>query len=163
MQIRTKNFKFKEERKEIVDCVRYMYSLLVPKSTYDKTIIIVESHKFRKEQYAAVAVPNKKNIHKYRILINQSLNRKKRLVSIAHELVHIKQWELGELGGTETYTIDGKLKKRTIWNDTKVVENDSHYYDWPWEIEAHGREYGLYYRYKERSLQMRRASAARKG
>ena len=63
---------------------------------------------------------------------------------IAHEIVHVKQYAIGE------------LKDEYVRNPHKVrFRNEYHYmdepheegwdwdYDTPWEIEAYGREYGL--------------------
>ena len=57
------------------------------------------------------------------------------LKTLAHELVHVKQYILGELSWREA----GLLWKGVNWNPDNLLE----YYDLPYEIEAHGREYGL--------------------
>ena len=51
------------------------------------------------------------------------------LMTIAHELVHVKQYEIGKL--------------------TQTNEADIDYWDRPSEIEAHGREVGLFIRWAE--------------
>ena len=59
------------------------------------------------------------------------------LNSLAHELVHVKQWAKGEYyelySKPKVYKFNGKLV------DTAKVD----YWDTPWEIEAHGRAIGL--------------------
>jgi len=59
------------------------------------------------------------------------------LNSLAHELVHVKQWAKGEFyqlqRETNVYKFNGQR-----WNTDKVD-----YWDTPWEIEAHGRAIGL--------------------
>jgi hypothetical protein len=59
------------------------------------------------------------------------------LNSIAHELVHVKQWAKGEyyelVHKPKVYKFNGKEV------DTSKVD----YWDTPWEIEAHGRAIGL--------------------
>jgi hypothetical protein len=59
------------------------------------------------------------------------------LNSLAHELVHVKQWAKGEyyelVSKPKVYKFNGKLV------DTQKVD----YWDTPWEIEAHGRAIGL--------------------
>lgn len=63
------------------------------------------------------------------------------LSSFAHEFVHVKQFATGELR---------MLKSCSKWKDnvwvTRKDEVDD-YYDSPWEIEAFGREEGLYLRF----------------
>ena len=57
------------------------------------------------------------------------------LRTLAHELVHVKQYIRGEL----TWRDRGLLWKGVSHNPKNLL----HYYDLPYEIEAHGREYGL--------------------
>jgi hypothetical protein len=66
------------------------------------------------------------------------------LLTLAHEFVHIKQMAKGEL--KERF---GRNEKCVLWKNTKfksVFESES-YWDLPWEIEAHGKEDGLLYRF----------------
>ena len=59
------------------------------------------------------------------------------LNSLAHELVHVKQWAKGEFyqlqRETNVYKFNGQR-----WDIDQVD-----YWDTPWEIEAHGRAIGL--------------------
>jgi hypothetical protein len=67
--------------------------------------------------------------NEYEIDIKRTLNMRNMLTTLAHELVHVKQYVLGELDqGTE----DGLP-----------------YWDRPSEIEAHGREIGLFIQWAE--------------
>lgn len=66
------------------------------------------------------------------------------LLSLAHEFVHVKQMAKGEL--KERF---GRNEKYVLWKNTKfksLFENDD-YWELPWEIEAHGKEDGLLYRF----------------
>lgn len=60
--------------------------------------------------------------------------------TIAHEMVHVKQWAKGEL-------MDMQRVAKTKFNGTLFGETE--YWDRPWEIEAHGREKGLFVRWAE--------------
>ena len=62
------------------------------------------------------------------------------LTVLAHEMVHVKQYAKGEMKDyirMKSVKFQGK-----IYNDEEMD-----YWDHPWEIEAHGREKGLYYRF----------------
>jgi CTP:phosphocholine cytidylyltransferase-like protein len=59
------------------------------------------------------------------------------LNSLAHELVHVKQWAKGEY--YELYSKPKVYKFNGKYVDTAKVD----YWDTPWEIEAHGRAIGL--------------------
>lgn len=63
------------------------------------------------------------------------------LRNLAHEMVHLKQFATGEL--------DYNVKPAHIskWHGLSVNEKTVNYWDLPWEIEAFGREKGLFYRF----------------
>lgn len=66
------------------------------------------------------------------------------LLTLAHEFVHIKQMARGEL--KERF---GRHEKYVLWKNAKfnsVFESEG-YWDLPWEVEAHGKEDGLLYRF----------------
>ena len=64
------------------------------------------------------------------------------LITLAHEMVHIKQWRKGEM---YEYAKLGKVR----FMKTKYDMNDLNYWDYPWEIEAFGRQLGLFVRFCE--------------
>jgi len=57
------------------------------------------------------------------------------LKTLAHELVHVKQYVMGEL----KYTTHGMVYKRTTYSPDNIFD----YFETPYEIEAYGREKGL--------------------
>jgi len=59
------------------------------------------------------------------------------LTTIAHEMVHVKQYARNE---QQFVASEGKYK----WQGKKVDIHKTDYWDLPWEIEAHGRETGLF-------------------
>lgn len=59
------------------------------------------------------------------------------LNSLAHELVHVKQWAKGEF-----YELQ-REKKVYKFNGQRFDTSKIDYWDTPWEIEAHGRAIGL--------------------
>ena len=66
----------------------------------------------------------------YEVDIKRTLNMRTMLMTLAHEMVHVKQYELGEL--------------------TQDNEAGMDYWDKPSEIEAMGREAGLFIRWAEK-------------
>ena len=64
------------------------------------------------------------------------------LITLAHEMVHIKQWAKGEM---YEYAEPGKVR----FMKTKYDMNDLDYWDYPWEIEAFGKQLGLFVRFCE--------------
>ena len=76
----------------------------------------------------------------FTITVDPSLGKRNMLLALAHEMVHVKQYAKGEL---RDYVRSNKSKWKSEIIDPEVVD----YWDFPWEIEAHGREKGLYIRY----------------
>ena len=63
------------------------------------------------------------------------------LQTLAHEMVHLKQFATGELR---------LLERCAKWKDSTWTQKEDeidNYYDSPWEIEAFGREEGLFLRF----------------
>jgi len=79
--------------------------------------------------------------------INIEINRKLRmrllLETLAHELVHAKQFARGEL-------YQSSVTMRHRWQGKWMPAKLPNYWDQPWEIEAHGREAGLFIRWAEK-------------
>lgn len=70
--------------------------------------------------------------------------------TIAHEMVHVKQFAKGEYrAGISMPSKQGAVSVGSLWHGVKWVpkRGEDPYYDAPWEIEAYGREVGLYDRY----------------
>ena len=78
----------------------------------------------------------------FTIDLDCSLNIRNILINVAHEMVHVKQWVKGEMYEYTTPNIVRFIK-------TKYDMNDMDYYDYPWEIEAFGRQLGLFVRWCE--------------
>jgi len=74
----------------------------------------------------------------FELEIDKTQPLRRLLETVAHEMVHVKQYARRELHpATDNWM--GKT-----YNPKKVS-----YWDLPWEIEAHGREVGLFIRYCE--------------
>lgn len=73
--------------------------------------------------------------------INTDTRLRRILETVAHEMVHVKQFARGEL-----YQSSRTAKHRWMG---KWIQKDPDYWDQPWEIEAAGRECGLFVRWAE--------------
>jgi hypothetical protein len=74
----------------------------------------------------------------YVVAIKPVGTRKKQLMVLAHELTHVKQYARGEM-------VDSARQSAVIrWYRKPVDFDKTPYYDQPWEVEAIGRELGLY-------------------
>lgn len=86
------------------------------------------------------------------VQVNPARSIEKIFCALAHEMVHVKQYASGE----------SKNYERQPWmvryRGVMVNMNTTPYWDQPWEIEAYGREYGLYVRYLENKHAKEKAS-----
>ena len=72
----------------------------------------------------------------YSMRIDNSVKMRRILETVAHEMVHVSQFATGRW--VEMYKT-----KSTKW-EGKILKKVPEYWDRPWEIEAHGREVGLF-------------------
>ena len=80
--------------------------------------------------------------NKYKLTIANNQGLRDFIMTVAHEMVHIKQWAKNEM---YEYTTPGKVR----FMKTKYDMNDLNYWDYPWEIEAFGKQQGLFVRFCE--------------
>ena len=64
------------------------------------------------------------------------------LISLAHEMVHVKQWVKNEM-------YEYCKRDEVRFHSTKFNLSKIDYWDYPWEIEAFGRQLGLFVRFCE--------------
>jgi hypothetical protein len=69
--------------------------------------------------------------------------------TLAHEMVHVKQQAKNELQTGHAVAARGGLKIYSKWMGQiwKPKGKEDAYFDAPWEIEAYGREVGLYHKW----------------
>jgi len=71
--------------------------------------------------------------------IKRNIDTEEILRTIAHEMVHVKQYVYGQLN-----------EQMTIWNGQKVNDGQYEYFDSPWEIEAHQLGDILFYEFRKK-------------
>ncbi len=74
----------------------------------------------------------------FEIELRRRKSTKSILQTLAHELVHLKQFAKGELND-----------EHTKWKGKKIDTEFINYFDLPWEVEASSYEYILYALYQE--------------
>jgi len=65
---------------------------------------------------------------------------KKLLIDLGHELTHVKQYLNNEIFDYK----NGDVRYKGLIFDASHYINEEKYFDSPWEVEAYGREWGLY-------------------
>ena len=81
----------------------------------------------------------KKTPRDFHIELDSTINLREILINLAHEMVHVKQWVKGEM---YEYADPNKVR----WMKKKYDMEEMNYYDYPWEIDAFGRQLGLFVR-----------------
>lgn len=78
----------------------------------------------------------------FTIRIDAGLNLRTTLTTIAHEMVHVKQYAKDEM--KQLFSVNKTRFKG------EYIPAGTNYWDLPWEIEAHGRETGLFIQWAEK-------------
>lgn len=133
----------KKKRDMVKDMAMFCSSILMPKmSTLDIKIHLI-SKLISKEGIAGDCIweDNTHLPREFTIRIDSTQKLKEMLESIAHEMVHVKQYAKGEL---KDFSYDTSGCK---WLGKYIKFDKVNYYDHPWEIEAYGRERGLIVRW----------------
>ena len=101
--------------------------------------LILDSKLFTKTKTYGMAIWEDRHVRgrQFSIEVDVTFSFVSIVHTVAHEMVHVKQWALGEyyaiLNRDEHYV----FRKETI--DANAVD----YWELPWEIEAYGRSVGL--------------------
>jgi hypothetical protein len=73
--------------------------------------------------------------------VDRSLSKKETLLALAHEMVHLKQYAKGEMKDI------WRPVRMVKWQGERYLHEEMDYWECPWEIEAYGREKGLYFKF----------------
>ena len=128
-------------KKIIEDASLYYLDMLMPRHKYTKLRLHIhfKNRKGMKGDEATCLVMEKDRRGvpwEFELQINRDNNTKTILYNLAHEIVHVKQFALQELD-----------ENQTKWFGKFVNDDKVDYWDLPWEIDAYGRERGLFTRF----------------
>lgn len=145
MYIRTSGKPTKVDIKLCKEALKFFGKRLLGEPLYHRLNVKLVFEEFEKKsrEYAFCEWEYENHRAKdYILTINKNLSKKETLLAIAHEMVHVKQYAKGELK-------DYLRVKKCKWKG-EIIDSDAvDYWDHPWEIEAHGREKGLYVKFLE--------------
>ena len=128
-------------KKEIICAANFYASLLMSKRLLKNITVFIKNGNTGSFHGFIEFLDDNNRPKEFLISIKKDLPKRKLLITLAHEMVHVKQYARGEL----KYLFKGGHDK---WQG-KIIARKTHYFDKPWEIEAFGRELGLYERYIE--------------
>jgi hypothetical protein len=112
----------------------YASELLSPKMLENICVQIKFSKNLDAMGYASVEEYNNSGKpREFQIEIHAGISAYDMLKTLAHEMVHVKQYVYGETN-----------ESQTRWKGNRVDSDTIDYWVQPWEVEAHGMEPGLF-------------------
>lgn len=147
MDISVSGLRSKKQKKILAQAVEFYASLLMTKRMAESIEVrVVLKNKLDDDAEGLCHFVEKDvGYREFEIELTKHLPLENLLTNLAHEMVHLKQFATGEL---HSNMIPANITK---WHGKPVNESRVCYWDLPWEIEAHGRERGLFYRFIEKT------------
>jgi len=132
----------KASRKELFYATKYFANLLMSSRLNKNLTIWLKCDIKHHCDGSSVFVDTNHRPREFEIIIDAKMSKRKQLITLAHEMVHVKQQATGELKSLLT-------RREDRWQGRYIKIDEMHYFDKPWEIEAYGRELGMYQRYMQ--------------
>jgi len=136
------------QKKYVKSIAEFCCKMLMPRMM-NSLVLNFHIKDFGKDETLGYCLPDdhadEQRPREFNIELNKTSRLRRLLETTAHEIVHAKQFARGELYWS---SIKGQNRWKGEWlsNNKKSVKD---YWDNPWEIEAHGRECGLFVRWAE--------------
>ena len=140
------NDKFSEQlQQEVCDAVNFFSDQLFSTKLCKNIVIELELKSYFKDHgdCEVLEYNSQRKPRSFKIRLRKKKSHKSLIKTLAHELVHVKQFALGEMSEFHDRWRDG------------VDHKDTEYFDLPWEIEARMMEHVLYDKYKNSGLPKR--------
>lgn len=131
-------------KKIVTQATSFYLSLLMPRHIVECLTIHIHMKTRRgmkgDEGTCLVTDCDGRNIpREFELELNRDNNTKTTLYNLAHELTHVKQFAMGELN-----------ENQSKWYGKHYDTEKINYWDLPWEIDAYGRERGLFIRFVDK-------------
>ena len=146
MIVRTKGRPDKIPTKLCKEAVRFYGKHLLGPRLFSKVEVLLDFTEKLDPHIHATCMweDNNRKSREFILSVNPILGKRSMLMTLAHEMVHVKQYAKGEL--VDFTNKDCMIKCRWKGDLYDLKKNDD-YWEHPWEIEAHGREKGLYLKF----------------
>ena len=144
------NDKFNEQlQQDICDAVNLFSDYLFTPRLSKHIVIELELKSYFKDHgdCEIMEYNSQRKPREFKIRLRKKKSYKSLIKTLAHELVHVKQFALGEMSEFHDRWRDG------------IDYKDTDYFDLPWEIEARMLEHVLYDKYKSTGLPKRQTTS----
>lgn len=127
---------------EIRDYIDFLADMLMSPRLAKSLTINVKCAPLKKVKGFCMSTDDQygKRPKEFLIELDTKQSKASQLKTLAHEMVHVKQYAKGELADLD--------RQRKIKFNKKKYSTETFYWLQPWEIEAYGYEYGLYRMYR---------------
>ena len=127
----------KVSKQLIQSAMNYADILFTPQMGKHIVLHIKTKNKMSESGYIEFDGYNQKGLpREFVIAIQSNLNDREKMITLAHEMVHAKQYAYGELN-----------EEMNKWCGVAVNADDIDYDDRPWEIEAESIAHELYWKF----------------
>lgn len=150
MQVKVKGFT-KQQTKELTEAAHFFAKKLMDPRMVRNIVLDIERTKTSDVEGECVDEDGTKNPRWFTVNLRGNPGDDDLIKTLAHEMVHVKQHAKNELQCGVVVPGKGGLAVHSKWMGKiwKPGRREDHYYDSPWEIEAYGREVGLYQKWIE--------------
>ena len=130
----------------IARAVEYYCTLLMSKRMCQSIEVYIILKKKLENNFSGYCsyIDHHSGVRTFEIEVAKGQSVRDTLSTIAHEVVHLKQFAKGELKDSINA---GNI---SVWNGQKINEDKIDYWDLPFEIEAYGRERGMMTRFVQK-------------
>lgn len=150
MEIHVFGTKNKKLIRELTDAAEFFARILFDPRMASKIELDIEINKHLDVEGHCVCEDERKNPRFFTIELRNKRTDEDVFKTLAHEMVHVKQYAKNQLY-KRFGTTRNAIRIESVWNGNtwRPKRQEHKYFDSPWEIEAYGREVGLYLRWLE--------------
>lgn len=148
MRLSVEGFTEKQTR-ELVHATQFFANLLMHRNMIRNLTIDIERERSLDVQGQVINEDDTKRSRWFTISLRGARGDDHLVKTLAHEMVHVKQYAKNELSKELVVSKGNRVKMCSVWRGEQWTprRNEDEYWDSPWEIEAFGKEVGLYHRW----------------
>jgi hypothetical protein len=141
----------KKKKVELDEAVRFFADQLMDPRMVRNLTIDIEKNRHLDVMGECIDEDGTRNPRWFTINIRDAKDDEDVIKTLAHEMVHVKQHAKNELSKQIRVTKGKGFQLASIWKGEPWLpkRKEDRYWDAPWEIEAYGREVGLYHKWVE--------------
>ena len=146
MQITVTGMRSKRKQKDLIEAANFFAAQLMDPRMVRNLVLDIEVSKNLDVEGECIDEDGVRHPRWFTIGLKALSDVDEMIKTLGHEMVHVKQHAKNELQSGVMVPTRGGLKMASKWMGKvwKPTGKEDHYYDAPWEIEAYGREVGLY-------------------